>query len=70
MQVWRSEAKKDVDKLESTEKSRIMTRSLGHVSYKERQNQWDLLTLKKTEGDTIKVTKSWARLPQINKGSN
>lgn len=48
-QVWRSEGKKGVDKLESPEKSRTMTRYLGGRSYKERQNQWDLLSLKKTE---------------------
>lgn len=38
-----------MDKLESPEKSRTMTRYLGGRSYKERQNQWDLLSLKKTE---------------------
>lgn len=38
-----------MDKLESLEKSRAVTRYLGDRSYKERQNQWDLLSLKKTE---------------------
>lgn len=40
------EGKKDVDEAETPEESMRMTRYLGHMSYKERQNQWDLLSIK------------------------
>lgn len=48
-QVWRSEDKKDVNKLKGPEKSRRMIRYLEHMSYKERQNQRYLHSLKKTQ---------------------
>lgn len=48
-QVWRSEDKKNVNKLQGPEKSGRMIRYLGYMSYKERQNQWDLHSLKTTE---------------------
>lgn len=47
--IMEEEGKKDVDEVETPEKSMRMTRYLGHMSYKERQNQWDLLSIKKTE---------------------
>lgn len=40
------EGKKDVDEVEVPEKSMRMTRYPGHMSHKERQNQWDLLSIK------------------------
>lgn len=48
-QVWRSEDKKAVKKLRGPEKSRRMIRYLGCMNYKERKNQWDCHSLKKTE---------------------
>lgn len=54
------EGKKDVDEVEVPEKSMRMTRYPGHMSHKERQNQWDLLSIKWLKEGTIDVTESWA----------